>query len=373
MKKGLSVLLVLSFIAFGLAGCGAPAPESTPALSSAPAQTATPAAATPTPTADMSAPSEAPDEPVQVEEQEGRYIGEGATVDVGGMSVTSEWLPMQYAIWGSERQTVYAAATEASIYVLVGGRISEFIDKNGVLVLAREFPDIVPETENATYSSINVGSNESLVLTCGAHYNACILRDGKKVAANPERLRINNLVMHPSGTWGVTSWVDVEDLAKVTTANDTFAVEPYEGLFAEMASASCVGISEKHIMLSGKSVETENSPVFVYALEGNLALTLGDVKSGDGKLWSTRSAVETSNGYVIGGNFGDLTFFDLQGNYLGSYGGAGMFGEGTNGKGSTWLSSLELMPNGDILVAMSVTLTADDTQGDVTLFRVSGF
>ena len=373
MKRLLCAVLALSIIALASVGCTAPEPEGTAAPSTAPAQTATPAAPTPMPTADMPAPSEEPDEPVLVEEQEGRYIGEGATVDVGGLSVTSEWLPMQYAIWGKERQTVRAAVTEKSVFVLVGGQISEFINKNGVLALARDFPDIVPETESATYSSIQVGGNESLVLTCGAHHNACILRDGKKAATNTERLRINNLVMHPSGTWGVTSWTDVEDLAKVTTANDTFAVEPYEGLFAEMASASCVGISEKHIMLSGKSVETENQVVFIYDLDGNLALTLGDVNSGDGKLRVTRSVIETSNGYVVGGDFGDVTFFDLQGNYLGSYDRDEMFGAGTNGKGSKWLSSLVPMPNGDILATMSVTLTADETQGDVTLFLISGF
>ena len=376
MKKIISILLVLSLVVLVFTGC-APKPAATPEPSATPESTATatPAAtptATPTPAATPE-PTAEPEKPVTIEAQEGRYIGEGATVDVGGKSVKSTWLPMQYAMWGGNRQVVNVAVTGDEYYVLTGGYLSEFALDNGILVLAQEYPEVIPETNNATYGSLCIGSENRLVLTSGAHYDACILRDGKQVADNAGFERLNKLIMHPSGEWGITSWVDVSDLAKVTIDNDVFLSESYVELFTEMTFAACVGISENHILISGKSVETENTAVFVYDLEGNLELTLGDVSSGEGKLTLTCAAVETSNGYVVGGDFGDVTFFDLQGNYICDFSAKDMFGSGEFGKGSKWLHSLAPMPNGDIIAALTVVLESDGDTGDITLFTISGF
>ena len=368
MKKTVSILLVAILTLAVLAGCKKPVAETAPTSSADATPTITEVPKTQEPVE-----TEEPEAPVTVAEQEGRYIGEGATNQVGNLTVKSEWLPMQYAIWGGDRQSVYTAATKDKIYMLTGGLLSEFIVKDGILVLEKEYTDVVPRTERAEYRSLSADKDGILYLASGAHSDACALQDGKEIAYNTERARVSVLTMHPSGKWGISSWVDSSDLRKVTIADETFASEPFEELFTEMSFTNCVGISEKHIMIGGKSVESENTAIFVYDLDGKLELTLGDVASGDGRLSNIECVLETKNGYVVAGGFGDFTFFDLEGNYICKYSRDAMFGEGSFGTGFMDLSSLTLMPNGDILVGLAVSLEIDDKTGDMTLFLISGF
>ena len=365
MKKTIAILFALLLVLAISAGCQKAETKKEDTADADVVTTATPATSEPIVT-------EEPEAPVTVEEQEGRYIGNSETVRVGNLTVRGAWLPMQYATWGKDRQGVYVAAAQDKVYLLTGGLLSEFVIENDILVAVQEYPAVVPKTENANYRSLNADPNGRIFLTAGAHSDACVLQDGKEIASNPERERVNILAMHPSGDWGISSWVNAGDLRKVTIEGDKFVSEEFAEPFTEMDFTHAVGISDKHILVAGRSVASENAAVFVYDLDGKPELTLGDVDSGDGRLRSTQCVVETVNGYVVASSFGDFTFFDLQGNYICDYSRTELFGKGTGG-GFWELSSMTLMPNGDILVGVCITLEIDGEKGDVTLFRISGF
>ena len=84
--------------------------------------------------------------------------------------------------------------------------------------------------------------------------------------------------MHPSGTWGI-SWFSGADVDYVTLSGGTLQMEPWS--FTEVGIINSVSISENYIFVGGYSAASNQTAIFVYDLNGNLQLTLGDKAFGE--------------------------------------------------------------------------------------------
>lgn len=223
------------------------------------------------------------------------------------------------------------------------------------------------------YEYITADMNGMLYLSQGI-FEVVGVKDGQKALQTTIE---GDLVMHPSGEWGISFWVN-SDTQKITSQNGNLVSEPWiltglnddasrQGPFSMLDD---VEISNQHILVAGKmATEESDTKIIVYDYEGNQLLELGGTEISDpDKLGSITGMAETENGFVaIDGNMREIQFWSKEGIHIGSIQAKDIFGTDY-----PWLEDMQLLEDGSLLI-MATQERVDESADELMLFRLSGF
>ena len=186
-----------------------------------------------------------------------------------------------------------------------------------------------------------------------------------------------DLVMHPSGSWGMTFWVS-SDMQKVTNNGTTLAAEPW--LCTNLSDASLrqgpfsmisdVAITDTHIMVAGKEAGTEGrEKIGIFDHNGTQLMMLGgNAFDAPDALGSTTAMLETANGFAaFDGNMRKLNLWDPNGTHIGAIDVKELFGTSY-----PWIEDIALLDDGSVLVAVSQERD-DRSANELVFFRLTGF
>jgi len=185
----------------------------------------------------------------------------------------------------------------------------------------------------------------------------------------------NDLVMHPSGEWGITFWVN-SDPKKITVQDGIFKAEPWvlsdltkeetrEGFFRMISD---VRITDSYIVVAGKAADDSGEKIMVYDHDGNELFVLEDTREDRSGLGSITGIAETPNGFLAtDGNMRDIVLWNTEGVYIGKADVKKLFGANY-----CWLEDMHMMDDGSIIIGISQE--RDDKSADELLFfRLTGF
>ncbi len=176
------------------------------------------------------------------------------------------------------------------------------------------------------------------------------------------------LQIHPSGTWGLTYFVGSIP-ERIDFNGDTAEIVPYysEG---ELFEADEVRFTKNHIALIGNEIGGEIQKIMILDQDKNPLFVLGgdDFSDDDDYLAAVTDIVETDNGFIaVDGNLRTFLFWDKSGNFIASLSDGDLLGSSY-----PWISDMQLMPDGSILVAFSEE--REDRSGyEVLVSRLTGF
>lgn len=223
------------------------------------------------------------------------------------------------------------------------------------------------------YEYISADANGMLYLSQGI-FEVIGVKDGQKALQTTIK---GDLVMHPSGEWGISFWVN-SDTQKITNQNGNLTSEPWiltglnddtsrQGPFSMLDD---VEISNQHILVAGKmATEEGDTKIIVYDYDGNQLLELGGTELSDpDNLGSITGMAETENGFVaIDGNMREIQFWNKEGIHIGTIQAKDIFGTDY-----PWLEDMQLLEDGSILIMVTQKRT-DESADELMLFRLSGF
>lgn len=272
---------------------------------------------------------------------------------IGTYTLNSEWLPIKDCMITKETFDHAAAVIGDQVYLLVDGALKRY-DYDGTSLTFAE--DIALDAE---YSNISADTNGNLWLAEFLEPLIC-WKDGTKTASydGPDYV-----VMHPSGTWGI-SWFSSSECEKITLSGGAVKTEPI--VFKEVDLISHLLIDENHIYVTGSSISDGKHRVFVYDTAGNLQLTLA--ASDGGSLGSVTFVTETANGYLaLDGNMREVVLWTKDGTYIGAADDSDLFGTSY-----PWFCGGAKMDDGSILAIMTED-RADESAMELVAFKLSGF
>ena len=272
---------------------------------------------------------------------------------IGTYTLNSEWLPIKDCMITKETFDHAAAVIGDQVYLLVDGALKRY-DYDGTSLTFAE--DIALDAE---YSNISADTNGNLWLAEFLEPLIC-WKDGTKTASydGPDYV-----VMHPSGTWGI-SWFSSSECEKITLSGGAVKTEPI--VFKEVDLISHLLIDENHIYVTGSAADESGHKIFVYDTNGALQLTLAD-SDGSG-LGSVTFVTETANGYLaLDGNMREVVLWMKDGAYIGEADDSDLFGTSY-----PWFCGGTKLADGSILAIMTED-RADESAMELVAFKLSGF
>ena len=288
----------------------------------------------------------------------------GSPQMAGTVTLTSEFLKAdEPIILNNTMRTSFAVAGD-TVYTVAGDEMTAYRIGNGTITLEQS-AKLEEDIE-----TIRTDSAGKLYLSQGI-FESFVFEGFDKVAAPGIT---HYVVMHPSGTWGLTYWVN-SDPMKFTVEDDIFREEPWvlsdinknETRVGPLTSIDDLRITDSHIILSGGSAEESKKLVIVYDLAGTELFRLEDKPGNFGIGWVT-GIIETPNGFLVtDGNMRDILLWNTAGAFIGTIDASKLFGAGY-----CWLEDVALLDDGSILVAISQE-RADKSADELLFFRLTGF
>ena len=233
---------------------------------------------------------------------------------VGSFNIDTHQLLMDESFVSHETFENRVAVSGDKLYILTEGILREYQIADGALTFNAEY-----DLGDNGFSEMQTASDGRIFIS-GFGANLIEWADGEVVnsweGTNYDDLQ--NVAMHPSGTWGI-SWFVSEECKKVTL-NDDGTVSTEDVVFAEADIISTLNVDDNYIFVSGSPAaedETEHT-IFVYDLDCNYVMSLRADDNGWG-LGSVTYATETANGFMaLDGNLRKVCFWNADGSYIGS-------------------------------------------------------
>ncbi len=282
------------------------------------------------------------------------FSADGAKVSAGSYTVETVFVPFEAPVTTNETFDHSVAAIGDNVYVLTEGELN-VCNYNGTQLVFVEKIDL-PEDD---YDRIEATSDGSLWVSGGMNDILCI-KDGS-IAVTYED--IDNLAIHPSGTWGVDFFVSNE-CNIVTFSGSTFTATPV--VFKEADTIMHLCVDENNIYVCASAADESGHKVFIYDKEGTLKKTLCDAE-GEG-LGSITFITQTANGYIgFDGNMRDVLIWDNNGTFIAELSDSDLFGTGY-----PWFCDSAVLSDGSI-----ITIITDERQDssatELVAFIVKGF
>ncbi len=272
----------------------------------------------------------------------------------GSLNIQSKWITLDEHISTFETFDHSVAAVGNNIYLLVDGELRKCILVDGALAF-----DKVIELPEDDYESVEATSDGTLWLSGSMNDIICIKND--KIATTYED--IDNLAMHPSGTWGVNYFTSNE-CSKVTFNGDSYTSVPMN--FKEVDTIMHLNVDENNIYVCGSAADDSGHKVFVYSADGKLQKTLCDAE-GEG-LGSITFMAKSANGYIgFDGNMRDVLLWDNDGKFVAEISDGDLFS--TN---YPWFCNSALLSDGSIITIMTEE-REDKSATELVVFTVKGF
>lgn len=286
---------------------------------------------------------------------------------VGTYTITPEFVPFQEAKAVTGIMEHRFVKTGSTLYHLFEDTLTTYEDSAEGMAFVSEL------ALGDEYEYLSAGQSGMLYVSQGI-FEVIGIKDGQKaMQTNVD----GDLVMHPSGEWGISFWVN-SDTQKITNQNGILSSEPWiltglnddaarTGMFSMISE---VEITEEHILVAGKSAdETSDEKIAVYDYEGNQLMALGgsDISDPD-CLGSITAMAETPNGIVAAdGNMRRINFWTKEGTFIGAVGVRELFGTSY-----PWLEDMQLLEDGSLLVALTQE-REDESADELLFFRLTGF
>ncbi len=272
----------------------------------------------------------------------------------GSLNIQSKWIKLDEHISTFETFDHSVAAVGNNIYLLVDGELRKCALVDGTLAFDKTIE--LPEDD---YDSVEATSDGTLWLSGSMNDIICIKND--KVTATYED--IDNLAMHPSGTWGINYFTSSE-CSKVTFNGDSYTSVPMN--FKEVETIMHLNVDENNIYVCGSAADDSGHKVFVYSADGKLQKTLCDAE-GEG-LGSITFMAQSSNGYIgFDGNMRDVLLWDNDGKFVAEISDGDLFS--TN---YPWFCNSALLSDGSIITIMTEE-REDKSATELVVFTVNGF
>ena len=283
-----------------------------------------------------------------------KFSAEDASIAAGAFTVTSTFVPFEAPVTTFETFDHSVAAIGDRVYVLVDGELSECHYDGACLAFVEKIE--LPEDD---YERIEATSDGTLWVSGGLNDILCI-KGGSIVATYED---IDNLAIHPSGTWGVDYFTSNE-CEIVTFSGNAYTSTPVTFKEADTIMHLCV--DENNIYVCASANDESGHKVFIYSKDGVLQKTLCDAE-GEG-LGSVTFVTQTANGYIaFDGNMRDLLLWDNNGAFVAEISDGELFG--TN---YPWFCDSTVLSDGSILTLMTDE-REDKSATELIVFNVKGF
>ncbi len=282
------------------------------------------------------------------------FSADNMDVEADGFTISSEFVPFEAPVTTFETFDHSVAAIGDMVYILVDGELSVCHYDGTVLAFVDKIE--LPEDD---YDSIEVTDDGTLWVSGGLNDIICI-KDGKTAAAYED---IDNLAIHPSGTWGVDFFTSNE--CEIVTFNgNTYTAAPVK--FEEADTIMHLCVDENNIYVCASAADDSGHKVFIYNKEGVLQKTLCDAEGES--LGSVTFITQTDNGYIaFDGNMRDALIWDNSGKFIVEISDDDLFS--TN---YPWFCDSAVLDDGNIITIMTDE-REDKSATELVVFIVKGF
>ena len=282
------------------------------------------------------------------------FYADDASVNAGAFTVETQFVPFESPITTFDTFEHSVAAIGDRIYVLTEGELN-VCHYNGTELVFVEKIDL-PEDD---YDRIESTSDGRLWVSGGMNDILCI-KDGNIVATYED---IDNLAIHPSGTWGVDFFTSNE-CNIINFSGNTFAATPV--VFKEAKTVMHICVDENNIYVCASAADDSGHKVFVYNKSGVLQKTLCDAE-GEG-LGSVTFITQTANGYIaFDGNMRDVLLWDNNGTFIEEISDRDLFSTGY-----PWFCDSAVLDDGSVITIMTDE-REDKSATELVAFIVRGF
>ena len=282
------------------------------------------------------------------------FYADDASVNAGAFTVETQFVPFESPITTFDTFEHSVAAIGDRIYVLTEGELN-VCHYNGTELVFVEKIDL-PEDD---YDRIESTSDGRLWVSGGMNDILCI-KDGNIVATYED---IDNLAIHPSGTWGVDFFTSNE-CNIINFSGNTFAATPV--VFKEAKTVMHICVDENNIYVCASAADDSGHKVFIYNKSGVLQKTLCDA-DGEG-LGSVTFITQTANGYIaFDGNMRDVLLWDNNGAFIEEISDRDLFSTGY-----PWFCDSAVLDDGSVITIMTDE-REDKSATELVAFIVRGF
>ncbi|MBQ8015831.1 MAG: hypothetical protein IJ264_06575 [Clostridia bacterium] len=282
------------------------------------------------------------------------FYADDTSVNAGAFTVTSSFVPFEAPVTTFETFDHSVAAIGDRVYVLVDGELSECHYDGAALAFVEKIE--LPEDD---YDRIEATADGTLWVS-GSMNDILCLKGGNVVATYED---IDNLAIHPSGTWGVNYFTSSE-CAIVTFNGSTYSSTPVTFKEADTIMHLCV--DENNIYVCANAADDSGHKVFIYSKDGVLQKTLCDAE-GEG-LGSVTFVTQTANGYIaFDGNMRDVLLWDNNGAFVAEISDGDLFSTGY-----PWFCDSAVLDDGSIITIMTDE-REDMSATELVAFIIKGF
>lgn len=284
---------------------------------------------------------------------------------VGTYTIVPEFIPFKESFTTWNTMCYRFEKVGNAVHVLQDTKLHTYDDSDGSLT----YVSTMALDQDTEFISADQNGMMYLSPGIGKIYG---VKDGQKAFQSEVK---GDLYIHPSGEWGITSWVN-SDTQKVTNQDGVLTAEPWiltglnddavrQGIFKSIHE---VAITDEHIMVAGNLVES-GAKVAVYDYDGNLLVTMGGTEISEPDcIGHVTGLVETANGYMAAdGNMRDFYFWTKEGTLIGAVSVTDLFGTYY-----PWIEDIQLLDDGSILVALTEE-RADKSCNELLFFKLTGF
>lgn len=276
------------------------------------------------------------------------------SVNAGGYTLTSKFLPFESPVCTFETFDHSIAAAGNKLYILADGQLMQCQSDGSVLAFVTSVQ--LPEDDYEIMSATSDGS----VWLSGSLNDIVRVKDGSIVNTYED---IDNLVMHPSGTWGISYFASNEcNIIDFNGASCT--ATPIT--FYEVDTIMHVSMDANNIYICGSAADDSGHKVFIYGKDGVLRNVLCD-SEGEG-MGSITFVTQTANGFIgFDGNMRDVILWDISGKFIAEVSDGELFGTGY-----PWFCASTVAADGTIYTLMTDE-REDQSATEVLVFQVKGF
>ena len=283
-----------------------------------------------------------------------KFFADDTSVTAGAFTVSTQFVPFEAPVTTFETFNHSVAAIGDSVYVLIDGELNVCQYNGSQLVFVEKIE--LPEDD---YDRIEATADGALWVSGGMN-DVLQIKDGT-VAATYED--IDNLAIHPSGTWGVDFFTSNE-CNIVNFSGNTFTATPV--VFKEADTIMHLCVDENNIYVCASAADDSGHKVFIYNKAGVLQKTLCDA-DGEG-LGSVTFVTQTANGYIaFDGNMRDVLLWDNNGTFIEEISDGDLFATDY-----PWFCDSAVLDDGSI-----ITIITDERQDrsatELVAFIVKGF
>lgn len=275
------------------------------------------------------------------------------SVTAGSLTIESNWIELDEYISTFETFDHSVATVKDTVYILVDGELRKYTLSGDKLTFVNTIE--LPEDD---YTSVEATNDGTLWLSGSMNDIVCLKND--TVSATYED--IDDLAMHPSGSWGIDYFTSSE-CEKITFNGGTYTATTMN--FSEVDTIMHLNVDENNIYVCGSDADS-NHKVFVYSADGKLVTTLCDAE-GEG-LGSITFMASSKNGYIgFDGNMRDVILWDNDGKFVAEISNGDLF--------STyypWFCNSALLSDGSILTIITEE-REDKSATELVVFTVKGF